>query len=70
MTPTDIAKVIVILLFCVFWVVAFVILYHLARFGVGALPKKLSTVFIAGAFILFSWSVVVLTNLELAKLKL
>jgi hypothetical protein len=42
-----------ILVFFAFWMMVFVIFYHLTRFGVGTLPKKLSAIFLSGAVILF-----------------
>jgi hypothetical protein len=36
----------------VYWTGAFVILYHLIRFGVGDHPKKVAIVFLAGSLFL------------------
>ena len=35
----------------VYWTGAFLIFYHLIRFGVGAGPKKLSAVFLGGSLV-------------------
>lgn len=48
-----------------FWLVAFVILYHLSRFGVGTLPKKLAALFLVGSLILFVWSVIAYYQLDI-----
>jgi hypothetical protein len=42
----------------VYWVMAFFILYHLIRFGVGTKPKQLSFVFLAGSIILTIFCVI------------
>lgn len=47
-----------------FWLVAFVILYHLSRFGVGTLPKKLAALFLVGGLVLFTVSVIAYYNLD------
>ena len=57
-------------LFLGFWLFSFVVLYHLTRFGVGVLPKKLSVVFLIGAVSLFSWSIVCFVGLDLNAIKL
>ena len=36
----------------IYWTMAFTILYHLIRFGVGTLPKKIAIVFLAGSLVL------------------
>lgn len=36
----------------IYWTLAFTILYHLIRFGVGTLPKKIAIVFLAGGIVL------------------
>jgi hypothetical protein len=43
-----------IFLFVVFWLMAFFILYHLTRFGVGVFPKRLAALFLGGAVVLSS----------------
>lgn len=37
-----------------YWLHAFVILYHLIRFGVGSRPKQAALFFFGGSFILFT----------------
>lgn len=36
----------------IYWTLAFTILYHLIRFWVGTLPKKIAIVFLAGGIVL------------------
>lgn len=36
----------------IYWTLAFTILDHLIRFGVGTLPKKIAIVFLAGGIVL------------------
>ncbi len=45
-------------IFFIFWIVTFTTLYHLTRFGVGTLPKKLSALFLVGAVLIFCISLV------------
>jgi hypothetical protein len=37
-----------------YWAVAFIILYHLNRFGIGVQPKRFSAAFLLGSMILFA----------------
>lgn len=41
------------LAFLVFWVQAFLIMYHLTRFGIGPRPKFMALLFFIGSIILF-----------------
>lgn len=65
-----ILNVVVGAIFLVFWLVSFIILYHLARFGVGVLPKKLAATFTIGAFGLFTFCVVAFMRLDLSNINL
>lgn len=56
------------LVFLVFWVVAFVILYHLVRFGIGVQPKRFALAFLLGTVLLFFSSVVLYTRIDLNSL--
>jgi len=49
--------------FLIFWITSFVILYHLVRFGIGTLPKKLGAVFLIGSVLLFTLTLVAYLNL-------
>jgi len=43
-----------VLAFCVYWLNAFFIIYHLTRFGIGTYPKLIALVFFAGSVALFA----------------
>ncbi len=52
-----------------YWVFNFIILYHLARFGVGTQPKKIAAIFFLGLVCLFFVSTVLFAGLDLNSLK-
>jgi len=52
-----------VVLLIVFWIHAFVILYHLIRFGVGPIPKQVSLIFFIGSFILFMFPVLAILSI-------
>jgi hypothetical protein len=54
--------------FVFFWLVAFFIFYHLTRFGIGLLPKRIAALFIVGAVIFFSASLIAYFSLNLHHL--
>jgi hypothetical protein len=71
MIPVNlISNVLVIFLFLGFWITSFVILYHLSRFGVGTMPKKLAAIFLIGSLSLFAWSIATYTTLNLLAIKI
>lgn len=51
-----------------YWIFNFIILYHLARFGVGTLPKKLAAVFLLGSVALFCAFFMILPNVDFNKI--
>jgi hypothetical protein len=53
----------VVVIFLIYWLVAFTILYHLTRFGVGVVPKKLSFLFLLGSLALFTVSLIAYTHI-------
>ena len=53
----------------IYWVFNFIILYHLARFGVGTQPKKFAIVFLIGSVALFFASVLLFANLDFNLIK-
>lgn len=65
----SIANILVALILVGFWLVAFVIFYHLSRFGVGTLPKKLSALFLVGSLGLFVWVILSYHNLDFNLLR-
>lgn len=64
----EMVNLLVILLFLAFLAGGFAILYHLSRFGIGTLPKRLSGLFLVGALLLFSASLALYLKLDLSTL--
>lgn len=54
--------------FFLFWITAFIILYHLTRFGVGTMPKKMAALFLVGAVFLFGASVAIFSDVDVSSL--
>lgn len=54
----------------IFWLTSFIILYHLTRFGIGTLPKKLSALFLIGAVGLFSISFLIYAGIDFNAIRL
>ncbi len=52
LTANNIAGFIFTFGLLVFWTIAFLVLYHLIRFGVSGQPKKIAAVFLAGSLVL------------------
>lgn len=46
------ASIIFMFIMLAYWAGAFIILYHLIRFGVGSKPKQVAIFFLAGSLIL------------------
>jgi hypothetical protein len=61
--------IVALLVLLVYWAFNFIILYHLARFGIGVQPKKFAAVFLLGSVILFSVSVLLFANSDINSLK-
>ncbi len=51
-----------------FWLMVFFIFYHLTRFGIGTLPKRLAALFLVGAVTLFSIALLFFTQIDLNPL--
>ncbi|OGM29065.1 hypothetical protein A2962_04230 [Candidatus Woesebacteria bacterium RIFCSPLOWO2_01_FULL_39_61] len=51
-----------------YWLLAFFIIYHLIRFGIGTKPKKLSFIFLVGSIFLTLVVTVLFLNLNLYSL--
>ena len=51
------------IIFIFFWLTAFIIFYHLTRFGIGILPKKVAIIFLLGGMLLFALSIIAYINL-------
>ena len=60
-----IASLVFTFVMLVYWTGAFVIMYHLIRFGVGNQPKKIAIIFLAGSLFLS-----IITTLFFAKVVL
>ena len=56
------------LVYLSFWGVAFVILYHFTRFGIGVQPKRMAASFFLGSIIIFCASIVLFTRVDIAIL--
>jgi len=59
-------NILVIGLFVVYWTVAFIILYHLTRFGIGIQPKRFAAIFMLGSLVLSSVAIILFTKLEIS----
>jgi hypothetical protein len=62
------ANLIIVFISLIFWVVGFVTFYHLTRFGVGTVPKRLSAIFLIGSLALFTLFITFYQKLDLQKL--
>ncbi|MDO8471053.1 MAG: hypothetical protein Q7S49_00375 [bacterium] len=58
------------LIFLIYWGVAFVILYHLTRFGIGVQPKKFAAAFLLGSVVLSGTAIILFMNLDVKPLLL
>ena len=63
-----IPHVVVGVLYFFYWVVVFIILYHLTRFGIGTKPKKFAAIFLLGSVILFVLSLILYMNTDFSTL--
>ena len=52
----------------VYWVLAFIILYHLARFGVGIQPKRFAVIFLLGSVVLSGATIILFMNIDINQL--
>lgn len=68
-SPSLIFSLVGLFLFIVYWAYNFVIIYHLARFGVGTLPKKLAAFFMLGSISLFFVSMTLFGALDKNAIK-
>lgn len=68
LTFEGVLKSIIFLGYIIFWGMSFAIIYHLTRFGIGVQPKRLAAAFMLGAILLFSGSLFLFFNLDLASL--
>jgi hypothetical protein len=72
MIPIDIIEtifhILLILGLVAFWIINFVTIYHLTRFGIGTQPKRFAAIFLFGSVFLSSAYVVIFSQLEVATL--
>ena len=55
-------------IFLLYWVVVFITLYHLTRFGIGVQPKRFAAIFLLGVVILFCVSIFAYVNVDINSL--
>jgi hypothetical protein len=53
-----------------YWIIAFIILYHLTRFGVGVQPKRFAAVFLFGSIILFAIALISFASINFDSINL
>jgi len=63
-------NILVALIFLIYWGAAFIILYHLTRFGIGVQPKKFAAVFFFGSVVLSGTAIILFMNLDIEPLLL
>ncbi len=69
MIPVElIVNIVVAGAFLFFWILTFIILYHLSRFGIGTLPKRFAGIFLAGAVLLTSVNIILFASLDLSSI--
>lgn len=69
MTPETIFFFICALGFFVYWTLAFLVLYHLIRFGVSGQPKKIAVIFLAGSLVLTLVTAILIFQVDLSGIK-
>jgi hypothetical protein len=60
---------IVLFVLLAYWTFNFIVIYHLARFGIGTEPKKFAVIFFLGSVVLFFVNVLLFANLDFASIK-
>ncbi len=60
-----ILNIFVALIFLLYWGLTFVILYHLARFGIGVQPKRFAAIFLFGSVVLSGFAIIFLNNIDI-----
>jgi hypothetical protein len=61
-------NVLAVAIFLLYWMMAFIILYHLTRFGIGVQPKRFAAIFLFGSLILSGVAIVLFTKINLVAL--
>ena len=60
-------NILVVVLSFIYWGVAFVIFYHLTRFGIGVQPKRFAAISLFGSIILFTASALLYANIDIKE---
>jgi hypothetical protein len=69
MSPVvGLSNIIVIFIFLSFWTAGFAVFYHLTRFGVGTLPKRLAAGFLVGSVFVFCTALISYLKIDLVTL--
>ena len=63
-----IANVFFIGVLVVYWIFAFVMVYHLTRFGIGTQPKRLAGIFLTGSLILSATILIFFIKADLTQI--
>jgi hypothetical protein len=58
---------VILFLFFLYWIFNFIILYHLARFGVGTQPKTFAAVFLLGSIALFFICILLFESVDIKE---
>lgn len=58
------------MVFFLFWLVTFVIFYHLTRFGIGVQPKRLAALFLLGSVTLSVVAMIFFASVDLSIISL
>ncbi len=67
--PQNLFYVLLVLVFIAYWVFSFTVFYHLIRFGIGTLPKKLATLYLLGSALFFSVVFLLFVSVDLGVIK-
>ena len=64
LSSLPIVMILFVIFFLVYWVNAFILVYHLVRFGVGPNPKAIALVFFLGAMVLFMVTILYFSRVD------
>ncbi len=65
-TPELLIHLVVVGIYLLYWVAAFILFYHLTRFGIGIHPKRLAAIFFIGSITLFLVSIITFSRIDLS----
>ena len=69
LTPNFILIILFTITLFVYWILTFIILYHLVRFGIGTQPKKIAAIFLLGSIGLFATGALFLSSIDFESTK-